>query len=153
MATGSPGTNGVWLYGEDDSEATFSALLNKAGTTVNTQLGADRTRLTSLEGTRPGTVGQPFRQAAGTIANSNTGGGAASGWFFTTATTVTFPSGRFNAVPIVQANMVAGVVTTTYILTASTTGFTFGVARLGDYAGGLPVNWNAVQMTATTGNG
>jgi hypothetical protein len=49
MATGSPGTNGVWLYGEDDSEATFSALLNKAGTTVNTQLGLDRGRLTTLE--------------------------------------------------------------------------------------------------------
>ena len=49
MATGAPGTNGVWLYGEDDSEATFSALLNKAGTTVNTQLGLDRTRLTTLE--------------------------------------------------------------------------------------------------------
>jgi hypothetical protein len=50
MATGSPGANGVWLYGEDDSEATFSALLNKAGSTVNTQLGLDRARLTALEG-------------------------------------------------------------------------------------------------------
>ena len=49
MATGAPGTNGVWLYGEDDSEATFSALLNKAGATVNTQLGLDRTRLGNLE--------------------------------------------------------------------------------------------------------
>lgn len=49
MATGAPGSNGVWLYGEDDSEATFSALLNKAGTTVNTQLGLDRTRLSALE--------------------------------------------------------------------------------------------------------
>lgn len=49
MATGAPGSNGVWLYGEDDSETTFSALLNKAGTTVNTQIGADRTRLTALE--------------------------------------------------------------------------------------------------------
>jgi len=49
MATGAPGSNGVWLYGEDDNEATFSALLNKAGTTVNTQLGLDRNRLTTLE--------------------------------------------------------------------------------------------------------
>lgn len=49
MATGAPGTNGVWLYGEDDSEATFSTLLNKAGTTVNTQIGLDRARLTALE--------------------------------------------------------------------------------------------------------
>lgn len=49
MATGAPGTNGVWQYGEDDSEATFSALLNKAASTTNTQIGLDRARLTSLE--------------------------------------------------------------------------------------------------------
>ena len=49
MATGAPGTNGVWQYGEDDSEATFSALLNKAASTTDTQIGADRTRLTTLE--------------------------------------------------------------------------------------------------------
>lgn len=49
MATGAPGTNGVWQYGEDDSEATFSALLNKAASTTDTQIGLDRTRLTALE--------------------------------------------------------------------------------------------------------
>lgn len=49
MATGAPGTNGVWQYGEDDSEATFSALLNKAASTTNTQIGLDRGRLTTLE--------------------------------------------------------------------------------------------------------
>jgi hypothetical protein len=31
MATGSLDANGIWIYGEDDSEATFSALLNKLG--------------------------------------------------------------------------------------------------------------------------
>jgi hypothetical protein len=49
MATGSPGTNGVWQYGEDDSEATFSALLNKAASTTDTAIGLDRARLTALE--------------------------------------------------------------------------------------------------------
>lgn len=49
MATGAPGTNGVWQYGEDDSEATFSALLNKVASTTDTQIGADRTRLTAVE--------------------------------------------------------------------------------------------------------
>ncbi len=49
MATGAPGTNGVWQYGEDDSETTFSALLNKAASTTDTQLGLDRTRLDALE--------------------------------------------------------------------------------------------------------
>lgn len=49
MATGAPGTNGIWQYGEDDSEATFSALLNKVASTTDTQVGVDRTRLTALE--------------------------------------------------------------------------------------------------------
>jgi hypothetical protein len=49
MATGAPGTNGVWQYGEDDSEATFSALLNKVASTTNTAIGTDRGRLTTLE--------------------------------------------------------------------------------------------------------
>lgn len=31
MATGALDANGIWIYGEDDSEATFSALLNKLG--------------------------------------------------------------------------------------------------------------------------
>lgn len=57
MATGAPGTNGVWQYGEDDSEATFSALLNKAASTTDTQIGADRARLTTLEAVpQPGLV-------------------------------------------------------------------------------------------------
>jgi hypothetical protein len=49
MATGAPGTNGVWQYGEDDSEATFSALLNKAASTTDTAIGLDRERLDDLE--------------------------------------------------------------------------------------------------------
>jgi hypothetical protein len=40
MATGALDANGVWQYGEDDSEATFSALLNKLGSSVSTQIGA-----------------------------------------------------------------------------------------------------------------
>jgi hypothetical protein len=35
MATGALDANGVWIYGEDDSEATFSALLNKLGNSVS----------------------------------------------------------------------------------------------------------------------
>jgi hypothetical protein len=40
MATGALNANGVWIYGEDDSETTFSALLNKLGNSVSGQLGA-----------------------------------------------------------------------------------------------------------------
>lgn len=38
MATGSLDANGVWIYGEDDSETTFSALLNKLGDSVSDAL-------------------------------------------------------------------------------------------------------------------
>lgn len=39
MATGALDTNGIWQYGEDDSEATFSALLNKVASSTSTQVG------------------------------------------------------------------------------------------------------------------
>jgi hypothetical protein len=153
MATGSPGTNGVWQYGEDDSEATFSALLNKAASTTDTAIGLDRGRLTNLEATAPGTAGQPFKQAAGVATNSNSAVGVNSGWYITTTVTVTFPSGRFNVAPIVHANVIFGGVTATAIQSVSSTNFVFQVARLSDYAGGQAVGWSAVQMTSTTGNG
>lgn len=38
MATGSLDANGIWIYGEDDSEATFSALLNKLGDSTSDQV-------------------------------------------------------------------------------------------------------------------
>jgi hypothetical protein len=46
MATGSFDANGIWLYGEDDSEATFSALLNKGMSSVSDTV----TRLEDTEG-------------------------------------------------------------------------------------------------------
>lgn len=47
MATGAPDANGIWIYGEDDSEATFSALLNKLGTSASSALTA---KLAALPG-------------------------------------------------------------------------------------------------------
>jgi hypothetical protein len=41
MATGSLDVNGVWIYGEDDSEATFSGLLNKLGDSVSDQFAKE----------------------------------------------------------------------------------------------------------------
>lgn len=38
MATGALDTNGVWLYGEDDSETTFSELLNLLGTSIGSDM-------------------------------------------------------------------------------------------------------------------
>lgn len=38
MATGTLDANGVWQYGEDDSAATFSALLNKLSTSIGSDM-------------------------------------------------------------------------------------------------------------------
>jgi hypothetical protein len=38
MATGALDANGIWIYGEDDSETTFSALLNKLGDSTSDAL-------------------------------------------------------------------------------------------------------------------
>lgn len=42
MATGSLDANGIWIYGEDDSEATFSGLLNKLGDSVSDKFSSGR---------------------------------------------------------------------------------------------------------------
>jgi hypothetical protein len=39
MATGSLDANGIWQYGEDDSNPTFSALLNRLGSSTSTAVG------------------------------------------------------------------------------------------------------------------
>jgi hypothetical protein len=39
MATGSLDANGIWIYGEDDSEPTFSGLLNKLGDSTSDAVG------------------------------------------------------------------------------------------------------------------
>jgi hypothetical protein len=75
MATGSPGTNGVWQYGEDDSEATFSALLNKAASTTDTAIGLDRGRLTTLEARKLASI-SPVIPSAVTV---STGSGSFNG--------------------------------------------------------------------------
>lgn len=140
MATGAPGTQGIWQYGEDDSEATFSALLNKVASTTNTQIGVDRGRISSLEGTRPGTSGKPLQFAAGG-ADSSTSGNV----------TVTFPSGRFAFGPVVHLTSAFGTnaVVMPYIATLSSTSFSFSLytttgTRVAQY-----VNWTAVQMTSS----
>lgn len=39
MATGANDANGIWQYGEDDSNTTFSALLNRLGASTSTAIG------------------------------------------------------------------------------------------------------------------
>lgn len=65
MATGAPDANGIWIYGEDDSEATFSALLNKLGTSTSSAL---TDKLAAL----PGKVLKISSMSTGTQVNSST---------------------------------------------------------------------------------
>lgn len=150
MATGAPGSNGVWQYGEDDSEATFSALLNKVASTTNTQIGVDRGRLTtaegkitSLEGTRPGTVGHPWNQSGGYVTTSASA-----------QVTVTFPSGRFSLTPNVIANVVANAnVSVAYLTNPGPTSIGIGAFTLGGARISAGVWWQALQMQSTNPDG
>lgn len=84
MATGAPDVNGIWQYGEDDSNATFSALLNRLGSSTSTQIAADRTRLTTLE--LPGRVVQVVNGITGTQVQTST-----NAWVDTTLTATITP--------------------------------------------------------------
>jgi hypothetical protein len=65
MATGSLNAQGVWIYGEDDSETTFSGLLNKLGTSVSTNL--------------KGRIAQVVYASTNSQVNNSTGAAAATG--------------------------------------------------------------------------
>jgi hypothetical protein len=144
MATGAPGTNGVWQYGEDDSEATFSELLNKAASSTDDEIGADRARITVLEASAPGTAGRPFRNSAG---SANTSASA--------AVTVTFPVGRFTVAPIITATPVTGsaAVVMAYINTPTASSFGISLYNVTGNRVAQPAHWTAVQMTSTTAAG
>ena len=150
MATGAPGTNGVWQYGEDDSEATFSALLNKVAGTTDTQIGLDRGRLTtaegkitSLEGTRPGTAGKPLYTSAGISTTSASA-----------QVTVTFPSGRFTTRPTLTAQVLGHPnVCVTYVNTIDQNSFGIGAFTTSGGRVSATVDWHAIQMTSGSAGG
>lgn len=49
MATGAADANGIWIYGEDDTESTHSALLNKLASSTSTKIGQANTNITALQ--------------------------------------------------------------------------------------------------------
>lgn len=150
MATGAPGTNGVWQYGEDDSEATFSALLNKVASTADASIGTDRGRLTtaegkitSLESTRPGTAGKPFATSAGIVTTNGSN-----------QITVTFPSGRFSTRPTITAQVLGHPnVCVPYINSIDQNSFSVGAFTTGGTRVSSTLDWQAIQMTSGTAGG
>jgi hypothetical protein len=71
MATGSLDTNGVWNYGEDDSIALFSDLLNLGTTSTSDAFTADRARLATIESNQEATT--TFVAASATARDSRWG--------------------------------------------------------------------------------
>ncbi len=49
MATGALDTNGIWQYGEDDSNTTFSALLNRLGTSIGSNMKGRIAQVVSVQ--------------------------------------------------------------------------------------------------------
>lgn len=63
MATGALDANGIWQYGEDDSNTTFSALLNRLGSSTSTQIASAKPsgrvlQTVSVTKTNPFSAGQ-----------------------------------------------------------------------------------------------
>lgn len=106
MATGANDAQGIWQYGEDDSNATFSALMNRLGTSTSTQFGVDRGRLTTLE--LPGRVVNTVQTNKTTTFSTSTVGS----WVDVTGFSATItPKSASNKI-VVIANFMATVTTT-----------------------------------------
>lgn len=94
MATGAYDSNKVWIYGEDDSETTFSALLNKSASSVSTQLTSAPRKVadaTARDALFPSPVqgNAVFRNDLGAVetyyglynSSTNPGGRDTAGWY------------------------------------------------------------------------
>ena len=91
-----------------------------------------------------GSSSLPVSMAAGTVTLSFSGAPASA--------SVTFPTGRFTQPPIVTATLaVAGLGISLSATSVTATGCTIGGSS--SYTGSVPVQWVAVQMTATSGAG
>lgn len=131
---------------------TGTAPLTITSTTVVTNLNADR-----LDGYHAsdfalsGSDGRAFAMAAN--ATTTTGGTALAANAQETATTVTFPSGRFSVTPAITANTSSPRYVVA-ITSTSSTGFTMVVRNVSDATGtAYTWNWMAVQMTSGSVSG
>lgn len=173
MATGSL-VNGIWVYGEDDSEPTASALLNKlANSVANKVVALPASAITS--GTvavarlpfASETAGGIVERASQAEVNTGTdttryvtpstlrnsanipysmaaGTGTSSG---SGLVTVTFPTSRFSVAPRVtgvQQQQTGGTLGICYIEAVTSTNFKFGLYTL---AGGL-INSGTINWMA-----
>lgn len=134
-ATDGTTVTGLTALTVNDVVEVFSALARTVAD-VYTQTQSD---------TKYGIIGTsaPFRMAAGSLSMP------------TSTETITFPSGRFTATPIITIGMATGTLGRGVTITASSsTSFTVsGFVTTTGAATTTSFNWTAVQMTSTTGAG
>lgn len=120
---------GIWQFGEDDTEVLMSDLLNNGMQSVSDQLLFDRARLTDLE-----EAPVPVAMAAGLIT-------ASSGVWSERS----FPVGRFTQPPIITGSIISGasdaIGATILITNITTTKFLLRMTA------DASASWVAVQMT------
>lgn len=128
MAQGAYDANGVWIYGEDDVDATASDMLNRLGKSVSAAIIAQRGR-------------SPYPAS---------NGGSSNGWFWTNVIEVTFPRAfPSNVLPVVSAQAVSGDhLQTVTITSVSQTGFAFRVMRLASAPTLGTLHWTAERATS-----
>ena len=93
----------------------------------------------------------PFRMAAGTLtATTNT---SYQNTFYGVSSSVTFPSGRFTQTPMVVANVAGGGYGWASAFNVSSTGFSYCWLIADGNSATRTINWVAIQMISTSGNG
>ena len=115
-----------------------------AGAGVRVLVGSGVAEVISSTGGSSSGAALPVSMAAGSVTLSFSGSPASA--------SVTFPTGRFTQAPIVTATLAVaslGISLSATSVTAS--GCTIGGSS--SYTGSVPVQWVAVQMTATSGAG
>lgn len=110
-----------------------------------------------------GTVGSPYYVQPGTLRNRNYAPWAmATGYLADVSiaagqrnqTTVTFPSGRFSAEPVVTVTAVSPFGDVTAVMTSATsTSFVATRGNLGTTSRSVGLRWTAVQMSSGSGSG
>jgi hypothetical protein len=104
---------------------------------------AAETRITSLEGTRPGTSGKPFNMSSGSLTTSASA-----------QTIVTFPASRFSVTPNITASVIDNPnVSVAYIITPSSSSFSIGAFTIAGGRIAAVVHWYAIQMTSGAAGG
>jgi len=129
---------GVWMFGEDDSETLMSDLLNKGQSATSDALVADRSRLANLE------AGALVERSQITSAASTTPGN--SGTLYWAQVTITFDDVYANP-PLVDVSTPSGVIWTQLVSVTATT-VTFRGVRVNAALGTLSWTVQTVGVLA-----